>query len=66
MMKADPKHLDVVSPWVCYSRAVFPSPLPSPSTNHHWLLGLEQERHGEKLEPVGWDPCSTRQMLCSG
>lgn len=58
MMKADPKHLDVVSPWVCYSRAVFPSPLPSPSTNHHWLLGLEQERHGEKLEPVGWDPCS--------
>lgn len=49
MMKADLKHLDVVSLWVHYSQAVFPSPLPSPTTNHQWLSRLERKGTGK-----GW------------
>lgn len=49
MMKADLKHLDMVSLWVHYSQAVSPSPLPSPTTNHHWQLGLERKGTGK-----GW------------
>lgn len=49
MMKADLKHLDVVSLWVHYSQAVSPSPLPSPTTNHHWLSRLERKGTGK-----GW------------